>query len=1183
MRSKGRAPEDAELGALLRGIWSGHQGTAAAAWRALGRQAVASRSAWRLILDVAKARLSLPAEAAVPALRELLRLAPETVRDLLKPGSPSPNDPADSQPARHVAAIALGRAGGAFLDDLVALAGSDDPAARLAAVAGLAEAATHGSAASVDALETALGDSHSEVRGAAATGLGRARGRNCAAAVLCLTRLVCRAGTPMPAKEQTLLPVALGAVALWPARRRDPVALLVRLAGLGPAGKKAVAAAMRELPRRPVASLAALCISDPDPEVRALGAQALGRWAAQGDDRSRADLQRLAGDSSGSVRAVACSFLAADPNLSELPFMAAAANDRSSRVRASVAEALGRTCRRLETCATALLRQLAKDRGTAVRAAAVRSLGLLGFNRAVAAACLDREPAVRAAAAAGLQPQGAAEVNSLLSLSRDRDAGVARAASRQLCQHVFGLSGPLWERVVEMASADRTATAATEGIAAALDRDPRAAPELLYWWPADGGAPGFFWTLARAARTPEMGELARVAAHIAEDDGAPGELLRELASALHGAGRTDLGRVVLWLAECAEAPTADELARLAAAPPRSDFDIVSFVAAAGRSVAAAWRARSRQVRNRHLGRARAALEVALNHNRDRAYHGVVSPILYAWESLLDGLAQTAARADIRAAVLSERVVAGPRGLLVIAVQNLGQGPARELVVDVEGAANAGRLPSLEPGEASQVKMAIAAVEPGLLEIRGRVRFRHLSGAAVRDFGGRVQVVRPGELAAVPNPFVVGKPLSPNSAMFFGRAAEVAFVERALASGERGGVAVLVGQRRTGKTSLLRHLEAKLSATCKVTFVDVQGMLVADTDAFFAQLAKELLPATRPAGKPAAPAWESRPEGDPGELMVREAASRYGQPVVVLIDEFDDLEQKVRTGLLGPEVLSQLRHLIQHSPNLSFVLSGTHRLEEMAGAYWSSLLNLATYRRVGGLDPEAAADVIRVPLARLGIGCEDAALAHALDLAGGHPYLLQLLGYRLVERCTESCEAVVRLESVEAAVDDIVAQGDIHLRYLWESAGDDGQAVLRSLVASWGGAGPKPALPAGGATRAPQTSGGCAATPQPCGLTAEELAIATGLGRPRLNEAIRRLGVCELVQACGAVGTAAAGMEASPRGPLGFAPFGCAQGKQGGRGSHSPAAGLLRSPRCYEAPRYLLRVGLLGRWLSQGEP
>jgi DNA-binding transcriptional ArsR family regulator len=202
--------------------------------------------------------------------------------------------------------------------------------------------------------------------------------------------------------------------------------------------------------------------------------------------------------------------------------------------------------------------------------------------------------------------------------------------------------------------------------------------------------------------------------------------------------------------------------------------------------------------------------------------------------------------------------------------------------------------------------------------------------------------------------------------------------------------------------------------------------------------------------------------------------------VLLLDEFDDLDQKVRAGRLNAEVFSQFRNLIQHSPNVNVVLCGTHRLEELAAEHWSFLLNMATHKRIGVLDRGDVADAIRVTLAGLGVTCDDASVERLVALTGSHPYLLQLLGYRLLELCVESGDFTVGVHRVDRAADEVVEQGDIHLGYLWDTASDDGRQVLRALART------------------------------EVALTADGLRHATGIEQRQLGRTLRDLTTAEIV-------------------------------------------------------------------------
>ena len=964
-----------------RQVLPSHSVAANASWRELGRSALNEGWARRFVFDVAHGKLALPPQSALPALSEIALGRPEVILGALRRGDPI---------FALSAGTALGRPDCGLHDALALLAQSPEVTPRLAAVAGLAAEASFGSVTAVQELGQRAGDPSGEVRHAAIVALGQARGRAASEQALrCLEQAA-------SSDERSLAAAAFGAVALYPAARGRSESLLMRISGSGPAARRAVAAAIRGLPRATAARVAKQLLSDSDAQVRAMALRAAAPPASNG----RAVARRAAAEKNPTVRAAYLSML---PSESVVCAVETLARDNSAVVRAALAESLA--CSHHPT-AVRTLHSLAGDSATAVRAAAVRSLGGRGVDDVVLAAALDTDPSVRAAAAEALDPSGAHALGALISLSRDRDYTVARAAARSLCRHCFSLNGSAAQRVTALLADEFTAPAAAEGLAAAFDTHPEALREAVNGvisgttfpglLPAEAIRPELLWTIARSARTPEVADLARSAARALELTGDLAEALSDLALAVDWLGLPEAAALCAWLAECADAASLQSIAELAAAPPRVDSEPVSFLLAAARSVASAVRVSSTEARSRHLSRASAALEICAQRCEAAVCWRPLASIAAAWTTIL-----------------------GP--------------PERTLA---------------------------KAVKP-----TNRIEGRLLRSAA--------PTVTPPP-STLPNPYVVGKPLAADSAMFFGRKSDLKCVERALRSGDSGAVVVLAGQRRTGKTSVLRRLESLLRASywCHPVFVDIQGMLVGDTDALFRQLARQSLSA---AGLPDAPVNGS------GAQIMHEVAESLDRRLVLLLDEFDDLEQKVRTGLLTPQIFPQLRHLIQHSANVGLVLCGTHRLEALAGEHWSFLLNLASHHRIGLLDADSAQEVIQVPLARLGIGCGEPALQRAITLAGRHPYFLQLLGYRVVEDCIESGSEAVDIDSVERAAEQVVQQGAIHLRYLWEIASASGQPVLQAL------------------SRAPGS------------LSLDELRRAADLSSARLRRILRELIDAELVQ------------------------------------------------------------------------
>jgi hypothetical protein len=1073
-RQQRQAREGLGLRALRRAVWNDEEGTgeapqapasdrhapgsraaqANAAWQELGRTAARDGWAKRFVLDVAHGRLSLPAGSAVSALSQLAVLDPDAVRDLLKQAHPV---------CAPVVAAALGQACGRFHGELVGAAQGAEVKSRLAAVAGFAEEASHGYEDAVEELATRAGDPAGEVRFAAIAALGRARGESAVLRSLDRLRQIIRR-----ADQRALASAASGAAMLWPVCRREALDLLKQIASSGMAGKSAVAAALREFPRRAVAKIADDLCADGTASIRAATASALSRWAREGSTTARRQLLRMRRDTSSIVRAAAVSALAAgDAGMQQAA--ASLAGDRSALVRVAVAETL---VGRERSYAAAPLQVLAFDRSSAVRGAAQRGLAAVAVEVAAQGGRAAGSAAPGAAPTA-LDPTDAEQLARLLSLTRHRDIGIARSAALYLSRSLPLVRENGAIRVAELICDETVMSAAAEGIAAALDADPGSVRALYASPVGDALTPRLLWAIARSARTPDAADLVRSAARVFEGVDDLGEALRDLSLALTWAGIPDFSRTCTWLADCADAGTADDIAGIAPAPD-SHFQPAAYLLEAAGVTRKAVQARSKPAQEQYRARALAALDICEHECRGRTYGGVIERIVSAWRDALTVQARDGGSADVRVSAASRFIIVGPQATALVQVRNAGPGMAHGVTIALIGGPGASTVSSLPPGAEITLQVPIGSADPGRKRIEGTLRFWDSSGWRSTAFAEEVLAQRPGAmLPAARNPFVVGKPLSADSPMFFGRVAEMDFVERALSSGDSGNVVVLVGQRRTGKTSFLRRLEARLAASYRYhpVFIDVQGMLVPDTDAFFRELARRCMLMA---------ADGALPDDAAGADLVRAVAERSGRRVVLLLDEFDDLDQKMRAGLLGAEVFSQFRTLVQHSANVSVVLCGTHRLEELAAEHWSFLLNLAVHERIGFLDRCDAGDAIRVPLAGLGIIYDEAIVDKAVRLAGRHPYLLQLLGYRLVEAHMESGDSTVGAGQLDRAAVDVVAQGEIHLQYLWQMAGDLGRQVIRALAST------------------------------NLGLAAHELRRATGIDSSHLSKTLRDLTAGELV-------------------------------------------------------------------------
>ncbi|MDX1435899.1 MAG: AAA family ATPase, partial [Anaerolineales bacterium] len=248
--------------------------------------------------------------------------------------------------------------------------------------------------------------------------------------------------------------------------------------------------------------------------------------------------------------------------------------------------------------------------------------------------------------------------------------------------------------------------------------------------------------------------------------------------------------------------------------------------------------------------------------------------------------------------------------------------------------------------------------------------------------------------------------------------------------------VLIGQRRMGKTSLLKQLMVRLPADYIPVYLDGQVMgLDPGMSSFFHNLATEISFALQDQGLEfEAPSLEYF-EPNPGTVFEHEFLRQaidcaQGKQLLILLDEFEELENAVRRSDLNESIFGYLRHLMQHYTELSFIFCGTHRLEDLASDYWSILFNISLYQHVGNLSREEAMRLIQEPVARYGMRYDDLALDKLWRLTSGHPYFLQLLCHSLVNRHNRIQRNYVTIADVNTAMDEILASGEAHFVYLW---------------------------------------------------------------------------------------------------------------------------------------------------------
>ncbi|MCL4295375.1 MAG: ATP-binding protein [Anaerolineae bacterium] len=307
-----------------------------------------------------------------------------------------------------------------------------------------------------------------------------------------------------------------------------------------------------------------------------------------------------------------------------------------------------------------------------------------------------------------------------------------------------------------------------------------------------------------------------------------------------------------------------------------------------------------------------------------------------------------------------------------------------------------------------------------------------------------------------NPYVVGVPLTEQQDIFVGRTDIVARIEQLLLDRRRPPL-LLYGQRRMGKTSLLRNLGRLLPSTMLPLFVDGQRIALAgDYPDFLYNLAAGMsrsaqkqrslrLPALSRENLAASPFTCFNDWLDEVERTLE--AQGYSIALLAL-DEFEMLDSVLHKGRFDvADVLSMLRHMIQHRSHFKVMLAGSHSLEEFQS--WASYLINVQVVKIGYLEPDEARQLVERPSLNFSLRYEPEASRRVLELTRGHPALVQLLCYELVTLKNEQDAALrrlARLEDVEAAVPRVLSSGTFFFSDIQQNQLDAaGVSLLRCLA------------------------------------------------------------------------------------------------------------------------------------------
>jgi len=302
----------------------------------------------------------------------------------------------------------------------------------------------------------------------------------------------------------------------------------------------------------------------------------------------------------------------------------------------------------------------------------------------------------------------------------------------------------------------------------------------------------------------------------------------------------------------------------------------------------------------------------------------------------------------------------------------------------------------------------------------------------------------------PNPFSFGNPIR-EPARFVGRSEELRQIVNRLRSSAHESTSI-VGERRIGKTSLLKHLENSTVAQslglppdqfCMV-YMDFQGLTDITPDRFWQRVLQKL---ERAICKPqlSADIKQLRAQGafdlfdleDLFAMITDEALTP-----VLLLDEFEYITQNPN---FGSDFFGGLRALAIHQ-NLPLVTATRRELvdlchsEELKGSPFFNIFANIVLRPFYHEDVQA---LLQGYLEGTGISFAEKEAELVLKLGGGYPFFTQMAAFYVYEARSAG---LIGSDLVARVCSQFDAQAEAHFTYMWSHTNESEKITLLSDMA-----------------------------------------------------------------------------------------------------------------------------------------
>lgn len=320
---------------------------------------------------------------------------------------------------------------------------------------------------------------------------------------------------------------------------------------------------------------------------------------------------------------------------------------------------------------------------------------------------------------------------------------------------------------------------------------------------------------------------------------------------------------------------------------------------------------------------------------------------------------------------------------------------------------------------------------------------------------------PEKTRRISNPYNPGPALERYNKLFIGRYDLISLLGEALAQRDHRPTILLYGERRMGKSSILKHLPDLLGARFLPVFYDLQSPdSISSLAAFLAIVAEQIVLSMEMRGLKAKKLEyerlnEVRKENEAAVYYVfnrwlrgvEKTLEREDRILLLMFDEFENLNRAGKELYLDLKMLlNWFRSLIQHHPRLALLFSGVQHFDELDRGWAGFFVNVQTLK-AGFLQPSEARQLIAQPL--LPMFAEQVfgqgVIEEILRVTGCHPFLIQALCSALIDAFNSHRRKQIEIQDVTKAIAMVFKNwGSTYFRDLWNRT-DTAQRVCLFIL------------------------------------------------------------------------------------------------------------------------------------------